>query len=180
MERTRRNNEQELSLLTKKLEETLTNRSRPINEAISKIERDNSLLDDYIVPMENITFLPDQGTGKKVQLVFDEDNHFDLHPHATKQIADKLGVPQGYLSNLVYGQEEWQRKLAIQILQTHTNNTRRERVLIRTIENEARGFLSDRYRRLNSMEIFTAFLLAAQSTGSVLVDAHGVEKQKAS
>jgi len=60
-------------------------------------------------------------------------------------------------------------------MQTTTDNTTRERVLVRTVEGEVRGFLSDKYRRLNSMQIFIAFLQAAQATGSVLVDAHAGE-----
>lgn len=164
-------NENELSLLTAKLNGTLQGRSKSINEAIAQIERTGSMLDDFVVPMTNIAF---DKPEDRVRLVFDEDAKFTLHQHAVSQIGDKLGVPPAYLRNLTFG-EPWQKSLAVNIMQQHTDHTSRERVLIRTVDNEVRGFLSDKYRRLNSMEIFMAFLMAAQQYDNVLVDAHSGE-----
>lgn len=169
----------EKAILSKKLEETLSAKSKPIADAIAQIERTNSLLDDYIVPTERLSFTH-QNAEDRVILTFQNptastlSNSFSLHPHATGQIADKMGVPSGYLKKLCYG-SEWEKYLATTIMNTHNENTRRDRVLIRAVQNEVRGYLSDRYRRLNGMEIFTAFLIGAQATNSVLVDAYSGE-----
>lgn len=172
----------ELSILTAKLNSYLTSKSQPVKEAIAKIERTGSLMDDYILPTNALNFQYRNGHELEVGLNFKPDFYkgeplfegFGLHDHAQGQIADKLGVPPAYLKSLIGG-KEWQKDLAITIMKDHSANTTRERVLVRTVENEVRGFLSDKYRRLNSMDIFVAFLMGAQQIGSVLVDAHSGE-----
>lgn len=171
-------NENELSLLTAKLNSTLTARSKPVADAIAQIERTGSMLDDYVVPMPKLIYNKDM-SDESVGLAFRPNEkspilQFGLHRHAVGQIAEKLGVPSAYLRNLVGG-DPWQRDLSVNIMQKHTDNNQRERVLVRTVDNEVRGFLSDKYRRLNSMEIFIAFLMAAQQYDNVLVDAHAGE-----
>jgi len=174
-------NENELSLLSAKLESHLKGRARNIQDSIAQINRTGSLLDDYIKPVRELEF----STPNDVIMSF---NYYDdvngemvnkradlnLHPHAVTQIAEKFGVPAGYLRDRTFG-ESWERNLGAHIMQKHADNTARERVLIRSIEGQVRGFLTDKYRRLNSMEIFLAFLMAAQATKSVLVDAHAGE-----
>jgi len=172
----------ERALLASKLETTLTGKSRSISTAIEQINRTGTLLDDYLVPAQTIDFRLRRGEpDETVRLTFKPDTYhgeqfdpFRIHDHALGQIADKLSVPPVYLKTLTKG-TDWQKNLALTIMQTTTDNTTRERVLVRTVEGEVRGFLSDKYRRLNSMQIFIAFLQAAQATGSVLVDAHAGE-----
>jgi hypothetical protein len=168
-------NEKELSILTAKLNATLTSRSKPVAEAIAQIEKTGSMLDDFVVPTSTLKFLPDL-TGVRLTFPVPEGTAlaYTLHEHAQGQIAEKLGVPPTYLKNLIGG-TDWQRGLAQEIMQTHADNTQRERVLVRTVDQQVRGFLSDKYRRLNSMEIFMAFLMAAQAAENVLVDAHSGE-----
>jgi hypothetical protein len=171
-------NTNELSILAAKLDATLKGRSKPVAEAIAQIERTGSLMDDFILPTQAVHFVKEQ---ERVALTFKPDFYhgeafapFTLHDHAQGQIADKLGVPPSYLKSLIAG-KDWQKELSLTVMNTHSTNTTRERVLVRTIEGQVRGFLSDKYRRLNSMEIFVAFLMAAQQHDNVLVDAHSGE-----
>jgi hypothetical protein len=175
-------NQAELSILTAKLEQTLNGRSRPIQDAIAQIERTGSLLDDYIFPVQGLQYLR-QPEDNQVKVTFKPEfwhyyasipSPFSIHENALNQMAYKLNVPVGYLKDLVKG-SDWQKTLGQTILQTHSNNSTREKAMLRTVEGQVRGFVSDRYRRLNTMQIFMAFLQAAEATGSVLVDAHSGE-----
>jgi len=177
-------NDNELSILTTKLNSYLTSKSKPVTEAIARIERTGSLLDDYVKPVKELTFARSL-VGGDVRMNFNYNDvesgtmierttSLGLHEHAVSQIGDKFGVPPAYLRNLTFG-TNWEKNLATTIMQEHASNIARERVLIRSVEGEVRGVLSDKYRRLNSMEIFMAFLLGAQQIGSVLVDAHSGE-----
>jgi hypothetical protein len=172
---TKMKNDKELSILTAKLATTLTSRSKPVVEAIAQIEKTGSMLDDYVVPVSSLLYFKQD---EKVRVGFPQPNvvptAFGLHDHAVGQVADKLSIPPAYLKGLVIG-KDWQKDLSIEIMQRSALNVSRERVLVRTVENEVRGFLSDKYRRLNSMEIFMAFLMAAQAAENVLVDAHSGE-----
>ncbi len=173
-------NAEERAILARKLEATLSGRARPIADAIRRIEYTGSLLDDYYLPTASLQFLRRE-VQDDVALTFKPDTYygenpepFTLHDHAVGQIGDKLGVPPAYLKTLVRG-KDWQKELSLLVMQMSSDNTRRDKVLLRTVEGQVRGFLSDRYRRLDSMQIFIAFLQAARETGSVLVDAHSGE-----
>lgn len=82
-----------------------------------------------------------------------------------------MGIPQRYLRGLAGG-EPWAMTLAAQILNEHSGWTQRSRVLVRAVGQQVRGVLSDSYRRLNSVEILTAFVQEAAGQGAVISDAY--------
>lgn len=98
------------------------------------------------------------------------DGRFSVHPNAVKQLADRMGIPQRYLLGLSGG-DEWARQLAAHLLNEHSSWTERSRVLVRTVGQQVRGVLSDSYRRLNSVEILTAFVQEATGQGAVVSNA---------
>ena len=99
------------------------------------------------------------------------DGHFSLHDNAIGQLADRMGIPQRYLRSLAGG-EPWAVALAAHLLNEHSDWTQRSRVLVRTVGQQVRGVLSDSYRRLNSVEILTAFVQEAAGQGAVISDAY--------
>ena len=99
------------------------------------------------------------------------DGQFTLHDNAIGQLADRMGIPQRYLRGLASG-EPWAKQLAATLLNEHSGWTQRSRVLVRTVGTQVRGVLSDSYRRLNSVEILTAFVQEAAQQGAVISDAY--------
>lgn len=99
------------------------------------------------------------------------DGQFTLHDNAIGQLADRMGIPQRYLRGLASG-EPWAKQLAATLLNEHSGWTQRSRVLVRTVGKQVRGVLSDSYRRLNSVEILTAFVQEAADQGAVISDAY--------
>ena len=95
-----------------------------------------------------------------------------LHKNALSQIAGRAGVPTKYMRELVESQNPELRALAIRILETHFKKTEREdtRYLSRSVDGEMRGFLSDRYRRLDSRPLLDKFAQHCQEIGAVPVD----------
>ena len=99
------------------------------------------------------------------------DGKFSLHDNDIGQLADRMGIPQRYLRGLASG-DPWAVALAAHLLNQHSDWTDRSRVLIRTVGEQVRGVLSDSYRRLNSVEILTAFVQEAAHQGAVISDAY--------
>ena len=99
------------------------------------------------------------------------DGQFSLHDNAIGQLAERMGIPQRYLRGLASG-EPWAIALAAHLLNQHSDWTQRSRVLVRTVGKQVRGVLSDSYRRLNSVEILTAFVQEAAGQGAVISDAY--------
>ena len=71
-----------------------------------------------------------------------------------------------------FRRDVWQKQLCATILNEHSGWTERTRVLIRAVGMEVRGVLSDSYRRLNSVDILTAFIREAGGQGAVVSDAY--------
>ncbi len=99
------------------------------------------------------------------------DGEFSLHDNAVGQLAERFGVPSRYLRTLAAG-EQWQRDLATNILNEHSGWTQRSRVLVRAVGTQVRAVLSDSYRRLDSVQILTAFVEEASRQGAVISDAY--------
>jgi len=105
--------------------------------------------------------LPDDGDGKS----------FKLHDNAVGQIGEKFGIPTAYLRKLTRGQE-WERNLAVKVMNEHSDHARQNRSLVRVVGDEVRGVLSDSYRRLNAQIILTSFIEAAYHAGAQLADGY--------
>ncbi len=100
------------------------------------------------------------------------DGQFNLHNNAVNQLASRMDIPSRYLRDLAASRQAWQVSLAATILNEHSGWTQRSRVLVRTVGKQVRGVLSDSYRRLNSVDILTAFIQEASEQGAVISDAY--------
>lgn len=147
---------------------SLLDRSQQRNAGIlARIESDNSLLTDFLMPLNIKSPLTFEANGS-IKMIFN-DEQYSLHHNALMQLAEKFGVPQRYLKDLA--STEWGRKLAQQVLTDHKNNIARQRVLIRTVGSEARAVLSDKYRRLNSEPIYKSFIEESGLAGAQIYEA---------
>jgi len=129
----------------------------------------NEVPRDAIVRANALGFRSDEG------LVVEYGNaSATIHKHALGQMAAKAGVPGAYLAELANG-GQWQRDLASEILRKHfgEGSDAGQRFLVREINGQARGFLSDRYRRLDSRPLLETFASVCQKVGAVPVDGTG-------
>lgn len=97
---------------------------------------------------------------------------FKLHENAITQIGEKFGVPGGYLKTIAKSNEPWARDLSAEILNKHSYNTDRQRVLVRAVGDQVRGVLSDHYKRYDAKDIVGAFLAQVQNNHGTLVDGY--------
>ena len=147
-----------------------------VQATMERLINEGKIAQDYIAPIG--VNLKQKGSapvitfagGNSLEMLMPEGS-FSLHTNAVGQLAERMGVPSRYLKELAGG-EEWKRLLAASILNEHSNWTLRSRVLVRTVGTQVRGVLSDTYRRLNSVEILTAFVQEASRQGAVISDAY--------
>lgn len=159
-----------------KVQSMIDGKAMGVQATMERLVNEGKIAQDYIAPLgvnlrakqhdPVITFNGENGLMMNMP-----DGQFSLHANAVGQLADRMGVPQRYLRTLAGG-EEWQVLLAAQILNEHSGWTQRSRVLVRTVGKQVRGVLSDSYRRLNSVEILTAFVEEASNQGAVISDAY--------
>ena len=159
-----------------KVQKMIEGKQQGVMATITRLLEEGKIAQDFIAPigvnLRNedrhpvITFQAEE----QVQMNMPEGN-FNLHGNAISQISEKMGIPAKYLRELSAG-DAWQKQLCATILNEHSGWTGRTRVLIRAVGTEIRGVLSDSYRRLNSVDILTAFIREAANNGAVVSDAY--------
>jgi hypothetical protein len=91
-----------------------------------------------------------------------------LHRHSVQQMAQTTDLPLKFIDGLQQTSESWARELLAHNLTTiFSNRFAKTRYLLRSVSGEVRGFLSDRYRRLDSRPIIEAFAAAVQQKGAL-------------
>lgn len=160
-------------VLAQRVHNEIARRSQEAQAAFSRIENDGKRLRDFVASGNAMTF--DLSDGRPVANLGGEQ--FTLHRNAIKQFSDKNGIPLRYLNGL-WGKGPWGAELGIDILNAHSANTARERVLLRSVGNDLRGVLSDQYRRIDGLQILLSAMAAASQAGAVLLAAHQNETQQ--
>lgn len=159
-----------------KVQRMIENKAVGVQATMERLVNEGKIAQDYIAPIG----VELRRNDHSPIITFSENGHvlmnmqsgqYTLHGNAIGQLADKMGIPSRYLRQLASG-DEWQRQLAATVLNEHSGWTQRTRVLIRTVGQQVRGVLSDSYRRLNSVEILTAFVQEASQQGAVIADAY--------
>lgn len=148
-----------------------------VQATMQRLMDEGKIAQDYIAPLgvnlkkqQHDPVILFANTTDRVALSM-PDGSFTLHDNAVGQLGERLGVPSRYLRTLARG-ERWERELCATIMNEHSSWTQRSRVLIRTVGTEVRGVLSDSYRRLNSVEIISAFVEQSIGQGAVIADAY--------
>lgn len=94
-----------------------------------------------------------------------------IHRHALGQLAQRAGVPSTYLAELVGAKETWKRTLGAKILNEHYNTGERDtKYLVRNVKGQVRGFLSDRFRRLDCRPLAETLAEESQKLGAVPIE----------
>lgn len=161
-----------------KVRRMIDGKAAGVQATMERLVNEGKIAQDFIAPIgvnlkaaerHPVVTFTHSSTSGAVTLNMDE-GEFSLHDNAVGQLADRMGIPQRYLRTLAGG-DDWQRDLAAHLLNQHSDWTQRSRVLIRCVGQQVRGVLSDSYRRLNSVDILTAFVSEASREGAVVADA---------
>jgi hypothetical protein len=141
---------------------------------------------DLLVTADEIAFEPDEIHHGEIVVVPDRDTPMPLHRHALGQVADKAGLPRTYLARLL---DPEHRAFGPELLSHNLTRLFREgraidddaaptdTFLLRSLQlspqrAEVRGFVSSRFRRLDSRPIVAAFASACERVGAVPVEGY--------
>lgn len=97
-----------------------------------------------------------------------------VHRHALTQVADRVGIPDKYVSRLLE-KGEFGRELLAYNLRTLYQKGNGTRYLLRSVRGELRGFLSDSYRRMDSRPALEAFAEACKVIGAEPTEAYQLD-----
>jgi hypothetical protein len=151
-----------------KLEQLIVQGRAKAGEVIDHVM--NNQPADRLQPGANLSFQAEDGRG--VQISFEDPAAGSirqrLHRHAVQQMAQTTDLPLKFIDGLLSTPEHWAKELLAHNLSTiFANRFRKQRYLLRSVQGEVRGFLSDRYRRLDSRPIIEAFATEVQRKGAL-------------
>ena len=138
-----------------------------IQEAAAEIMRQSEAKADYLVNTENLHMETCDGvpTLRLLDGGIDRVEPLDILPTAHRQMGDYLGIPRKYYDRM--------RQENIGLLARNVNTWLRqgpEQRMIRTIDGRARAFLSNRYRRIDNIDIARITLPIIQEMPDVIYE----------
>ena len=130
----------------------------------TELQRQRAARQDFVADTRHLVFSTEDG---KSRITFTTGNkllEFGVNPLAHQQISARLGIPLKYYQRM---QTE-----APALLDENVNNWLQqspERRMLRVMDGNVRAFLSDRYRRLDNLELCAAVLpIIRDMKGSVI------------
>ena len=130
---------------------------RALSEVLTELQRQNAAKQDFIGPAQAFTLRPDGSTFEIFHTNSGRQEVFGTTDLFHRQIGSTLGIPAKYYDQM--------RKLKPELLAENVNAwfaDREQSYMIRSMDygngRMARALLSDRYRRIDNMEIASAVL----------------------
>lgn len=121
---------------------------------------------DKLVKVNKLEFeLATKKTGDRLQMLLPDDTAVTLHRNALGQAAERAKIPMVFVNHLME-KGSW----GIELLASNFNELLGhvdEKALVRIVNDDARGFLSDRYRRLDSRPLVDAFARSCAKVGAL-------------
>lgn len=158
-----------------KMEEVI---QRNISQTQTVVEQvQSTVIDDRVVKGSSLDFgldtsildaeiLEERPIRPAVQLITPDGATFNLHDNAIQQIADKANVPMKFANELL-SRGEWGAELLAENFRKIYSNGNGSRYLVRSVRDNVRGFMSDKYRRLDVRPLLDAFIGECQTIGAV-------------
>ena len=139
---------------------------KTLPQLAQELDRQQKVRKDLIADTSTLTLQTDQNGQSLMQIDFGKTiESFGVEETAHRQIASRLQIPYKYYERL--------RKYFSELLDHNINKWFRkepERRMLRTLDGNVRAFLSDRYRRIDNLEIAEAvFPIIAQMKGAEIM-----------
>jgi len=146
------------------------------NRAISTIgEVQNNQPKDYLVPSSTLRFM---ANNNALEARWGSSEQFKIHPHALEQVGERCGMPNPKkVMNWIMDDDSGvgASELA-EILNRKFTSQKDKRFLVRSVNGqEVRGFLSDRYRRLDSAPLVESFIARAIEHGALPIEGKALD-----
>ncbi len=148
-----------------------------LSQSMMVVEQVQSqIIRDKIVRGAVLDFVPVLPESDKLppQIAVIAETQSKLHRNALSQVSEKADVPFRFINSLLT-RGVWGAELAAHNFREIFGRGNGTRYLLRAVGDETRGFLSDRYRRLDSRPLLDSFIGACQEIGAVPVQGFALE-----
>lgn len=121
-----------------------------LQKIAEELERQMTTKKDYIVDTNNIITIYDPHLKEyKIDIIDTEKEICEITDNCHTQIGTKLKIPKSYYDYLKQDHPELLIKNINELMQTQN-----KKMMIRTLDNKARAFLSNKYRPIDNYDVF--------------------------
>lgn len=153
-------------ILQNKINDAVDYNKKSIDSNFNKfINIQENLNDNIIILNGNRPYIKYDHFTNNIRFIYNDIDN-SIHQNALNQMCSKLNLPVSFINELAT-QDQWQKELAGKILTDYFKNTERNTVLLRNVGTEIRGFLSDKYKRINSLKLMQTFLKELQNNNFI-------------
>lgn len=136
---------------------------RTLTELAKELERQSQQSRDFRAPAMQVSMTVPDPALRKVELQVGQLGHFGIQPHAHDQLGTYLDIPSKYYDRMLADDPT---------LLAHNVNSwlsvKNDQRLVRTLDGNVRGWLSNRYRVIDNHTVAMAVLPTLLSKGSGL------------
>lgn len=161
---------QTLEIMQNKLDSLLANNAEKNEMTLNRIQEDGEQLEDRVLNFSKMVANQDYFFGHQDgKMTFEVDGETTtLHKNAVTQLAQRNRIPTKYANELI--ENDWGRDLLSHTFSEHLTR-KTSSMLVRSVQDETRAFLSNSYRRINSVEVYRQFIQANKSLGAQTIRA---------
>lgn len=138
---------------------------RTLQELAIELERQADAKRDFLADTRKLDVM--FSAAGKASVVIDQAESFALTNHATRQVGERLAIPAKFW-DLMAGGTVREREALCEVVNARLHENPQTQ-LVRTMDGNARAYLSDRYRILDNAElarfVLPALQEAAEETG---------------
>ena len=131
---------------------------RTLVDLAEEIERQRDAKADFVADTQKLRMVVN-GHGPRLDIEGHGD--YGITPHAHRQIGERIGIPAKYYDRMLTN--------APDLLMANVNHwfeSAPERRMVRTLDGEARAFLSERFRPMDNHDLAEAVLPALNHAGA--------------
>ncbi len=99
-----------------------------------------------------------------------EEGGFRVHDNAWSQLGSIWKIPGSFLRDGICSQDTWRNEPMRAVLNGYAGNHEQKVVLMRTVNGQVRAILSDQYRRMDTVQVFNAFIQNGRHLGYEFCD----------
>ena len=135
-----------------------------LQELSAEIERQSYAKKDFVAHTPKLSFTPDD---RGLRLCLDGHGDFAITHNAHNQIADRMAIPHKYYHRML---ENAPDLLSLNV--NHWFLEEPDKRMVRTLDGQARAYLSNRYRPMDHHDLATAVLPLILNSGATVQSCH--------
>jgi hypothetical protein len=156
------------NVLQNKVHSIILNDLEASQPALDLIQKETTLLQDHILPINLVRFLIND--SKRLQIELNNSGYF-LSTNASVQLSERMGLPSAWVNSMIQSNIEWKTGAIAGLFNEYVKNFTNENILVRTVGDEARAVLSGRYHRIDSQRIYIDYIEGLRNVGAQLFNA---------